>query len=50
MRLENKIPKEQAAYQHSRSTTEQVLTLKLLVEKAIMTSDVCNPLRHEQGF
>jgi len=38
-RLETQIPKEQAAYQGGRSTTEQVLALKLLTEKAILDSD-----------
>ena len=34
-----KIPPEQAAYQSGRSTTEQVYTIKMLVEKAINASD-----------
>ena len=34
-----KIPLEQAAYQSGRSTTEQVFTVKMLVEKAINASD-----------
>ena len=38
-RLETKIPKSQAAYQQGRGTTEQVLALKLLIEKAITSSD-----------
>ena len=38
-RLETKIPKSQAAYQRGRGTTEQVLALKLLIEKAIISSD-----------
>ena len=38
-RLEHKIPKSQAAYQKGRGTTEQVLALKLLIEKAITSSD-----------
>ena len=37
-RLSTKIPKDQAAYQSGRSTTEQIFAIKLLVEKAI-TSD-----------
>ena len=38
-RLAEKIPKSQAAYQGGRSTTEQVLALKLLCERAITSSD-----------
>ena len=38
-RLKTAIPKEQAAYQAGRSTTEQVYTIKTLVEKAITTSN-----------
>ena len=38
-RLEKEIPLEQAAYQSGRSTSEQVLALKLLAEKAILNSD-----------
>ncbi|MCP3931782.1 MAG: hypothetical protein GY705_22125, partial [Bacteroidetes bacterium] len=38
-RLSAKIPKAQAAYQTGRGTTEQVLALKLLIEKAITTTD-----------
>ena len=38
-RLETKIPKTQAAYQRGRGTTEQVLALKLLIEKALTSSD-----------
>ena len=38
-RLSVKIPKAQAAYQTGRGTTEQVLALKLLIEKAITTTD-----------
>ena len=38
-RLEHKIPKSQAAYQKGRGTTEQVLALKLLIEKAITSSE-----------
>ena len=33
------IPKEQAAYQAGRGTTEQLLSVKILCEKAITTSD-----------
>ena len=39
-RVENKIPNEQAAYQGGRGTTEQVLSLKLMVEKALSSSDL----------
>ena len=39
-RLEEKIPKTQAAYQRDRGTTEQVLALKLIIEKAINSSDL----------
>ena len=38
-RLEEKIPKSQAAYQRGRGTTEQVLALKILIEKAITSCD-----------
>ena len=38
-RFLNFIPIEQAAYQHGRSTTEQVFTIKMLAEKAINASD-----------
>jgi hypothetical protein len=38
-RLATKIPKSQAAYQKGRGTTEQVLALKLLIQKAIISSD-----------
>ena len=38
-RLKTRIPAEQAAYQGGRSTTEQVLSIKLLAEKAINASD-----------
>ena len=38
--LEEKIPKTQAAYQRGRGTTEQVLALKLIIEKAIISSDL----------
>ena len=34
-----RIPKTQAAYQRGRSTTEQVLALKLLIEKALTSTD-----------
>ena len=34
-KLKHKIPKDQAAYQKGRGTTEQVFALKTLVEKAI---------------
>ena len=37
--MSNKIGKDQAAYQHWRSTTEQVFAVKLLVEKAITSND-----------
>ena len=39
-RLEKEITKEQAAYQGGRSTSEQVLALKLIVEKAITHTDL----------
>ena len=39
-RLAERIPKTQAAYQRGRGTTEQVLALKLLIEKAIISSDL----------
>ena len=38
-RFPQQIPNEQAAYQGGRSTTEQVFTIKMLVEKAINASD-----------
>ena len=38
-RLEQKIPKSQAAYQRGRGTTEQVLALKLLIDKAITSQN-----------
>ena len=38
-KLKHKIPKDQAAYQKGRSTTEQVFALKTLVEKAITSQD-----------
>ena len=38
-RLKQKIPKDQAAYQKGRSTTEQVFALKTLVEKAITSQN-----------
>ena len=38
-RISTRIAKDQAAYQNERSTTEQVLAIKLLVEKAITTND-----------
>ena len=38
-RLSTKIPIEQAAYQAGRSTTEQVFAIKMLVEKAITSSN-----------
>ena len=38
-RLATKIPKTQAAYQKGRSTTEQVLALKILIEKALTSID-----------
>ena len=38
-RLKTQIPKSQAAYQSGRSTTEQVFTLKILAEKAIISED-----------
>ena len=38
-RLKTKIPKDQAAYQKGRSTTEQVFALKTLVEKAITSQN-----------
>ena len=38
-RLKSKIPKDQSAYQKGRSTTEQVFTLKTLVQKAIISQN-----------
>ena len=38
-RLATKIPKTQAAYQRGRGTTEQVLALKLLIDKALTSTD-----------
>ena len=38
-RLKVKLPKKQSAYQPGRGTTEQVHAVKLLVEKAIISSD-----------
>ena len=38
-RLKKKLPLKQAAYQPGRGTTEQVHAVKLLVEKAIISSD-----------
>ena len=38
-RLSTLIPKCQAAYQGGRGTTEQVLALKMMVEKAVTTND-----------
>ena len=38
-RLASKIPKAQAAYQRGSGTTEQVLALKILIDKAITTND-----------
>ena len=38
-RLSDSIPKTQAAYQIGRGTTEQVLALKLLIEKAITSNN-----------
>ena len=38
-RLSYKIPKSQAAYQKGRGTTEQVLSLKILIDKALISSD-----------
>ena len=37
--LKERIPAEQSAYQAGRSTTEQILPIKLLAEKAINSSD-----------
>ena len=39
-RLETRIPKSQAAYQQGRGTTEQVLALKILIEKALISRDL----------
>ena len=39
-RIAEKMPKTQAAYQRGTGTTEQVLALKLLIEKAIISSDL----------
>ena len=38
-RLASKIPKSQAAYQEGRGTAEQVLALKLLIDKAITSCE-----------
>ena len=38
-RLSTKIPKSQAAYQKGRGTTEQVLALKILIDKALTTNN-----------
>ena len=38
-RLEQKLPKEQAAYQPGRSTSEQVLAVKILAERCIVSND-----------
>ena len=38
-RVKTRIPIDQAAYQQGRSTTEQVFAIKLLAEKAIISSD-----------
>ena len=38
-RLKTKLPLKQSAYQPGRGTTEQVHAIKLLVEKAILSSD-----------
>ena len=38
-KMKTKIPPDQAAYQRGRSTTEQVFTIKMLVEKAIVSQD-----------
>ena len=38
-RLAKNIPKSQAAYQRGRGTTEQVLALKILIDKAITSTD-----------
>ena len=38
-RLKEHIPPDQAAYQPGRGTTEQVFTIKLLAEKAIISDD-----------
>ena len=39
-RLEEKIPKSQAAYQGGRGTAEQILSIKIIIEKAITSSDI----------
>ena len=38
-RLGDNIPKSQAAYQKGRGTTEQVLALKILIDKALTSTD-----------
>ena len=38
-RLAKKIPKSQAAYQRGRGTTEQVLALKIMIDKALISRD-----------
>jgi hypothetical protein len=39
-RIKSKIPADQAAYQKGRSTTEQVWTFKVLIERAITSRDL----------
>ena len=41
--MNDHIPKDQAAYQKGRNTTEQVMCMKILIEKAI-TSENYNPI------
>jgi hypothetical protein len=49
-RLKNKIPKDQAPLQKGRSTTEQVFTLKILAEKAILSQDYNIFVRHYDRY
>ena len=37
--MSERVPKSQAAYQKGRGTTEQVLALKILIDKAITSTD-----------
>ena len=38
-RISERISRDQAAYQNGRSTTEQVFAVKMLIEKAVASSD-----------
>ena len=39
-RLKDEIPKSQAAYQRGRGTTEQVLALRMIIDKALTSQDL----------